>query len=271
MHCIRAGRIPARFPRDALPAFDQLAPGVLSYPPPINLPARPRSSQRRRPDRGENQVRKLGSKAKCAEPQSGKSPGVGVETNSGNFPRNTSPLLLSFQEGESLPTPFPAVWRLPGSPTPEGILHPRSHSPVSVYHPPPSFSRSVGWSALLAPAPLLGAFTRASGERWEVNQPQFPQEICIGAPSPGDAPDPINGALDCADISTYLPRRLLGLAACSVLRDLVRSVPAPRTGICTCKGSVLGVSLFLPCPSALPGSVRVSCIPDGFGARPSKL
>lgn len=92
-----------------------------------------------------------------------------------------------------------------------------------------------------------------------------PQEVGIGAPCPGDTSHPgqsppptINKDLDRADLSTYLPRRLL--PACGVFRaprtGLLGS--APGTRVCTCKGSLLGVSLFLPCPNTLPGSVRAS-------------
>lgn len=106
----------------------------------------------------------------------------------GNFPRDASPFLFSFQEGAPLPTPFPEIWRSRANPTLAHRSH--SHSPVSVYHPPFGPSVSMVWGALPAPIPLLWASLSTSPERQEAKQPQTPGEVGVGSLCLGDAPHP---------------------------------------------------------------------------------
>lgn len=131
-----------------------------------------------------------------------------METVSTNFPRDASLFLLSFQEGAPLPMPFPAIWRSPTSP-PSRLPLPAPALPSLSLPSLLGLSGSMAWGALAAPTPLLRAIPRVSPERREAKQPQTRGEVGVGAPSPGDASMAPIGARGCADLSIYLPRRLL--------------------------------------------------------------
>lgn len=179
-----------------------------------------------------------------------------METVSTNFPRDASLFLLSFQEGAPLPMPFPAVWRSPVSPAPAGSLGPRPHSPVSVYHPLLGLSGSMGRGLSPHQPSSASRPARIPGEAGGKAAPN-PRRSGRRRTQPGRRPHGTQGAPGCADLSIYLPRRLLP--------------PRPgNPGLYLRRRRVGGVCVSSSPRRAFPER-RGLCPPAGVGAPPPPL